>query len=197
MSRICTIILTAVSVCFLPMCLVACGGPAPKEAAEEAVNAELDGNLEKLYGMLSADDRDAATLDNFMKFYKVPEEIADAMEIIPEVKEAIKVEKFASSVNGETATVTYFILLPDLDNIGNLSLSDAQELVASKGKRLKDFPENLQKKIIDSVKKNGVPTKSHAKQMQLRREGDEWKVYMDLANQIKGGKIESIYHTTD
>lgn len=197
MRRISSLFLAVIAFPILLVSLVACGGPDPKKVAEKAVQAQLDGNLEELYELLCTEDRDAATLDNLVRFYKIPVELSDAMDLIPEVGEAIKVEKFESSVNGETATVTYFIHLPDLENMGNLSIADAQELMQVRGKGLKDFPEHLQKKIMESVKKNGVPTKSHAKQMQLRREGDDWKVYMDLAHQIKGGSIRTVYHVQD
>lgn len=94
--------------------LTSCGGKDPKEVAEEAVKAELNGDLEQFYDLLTQEDKDAMTLENFKHFYTIPDELADAIELIPEVKESIKVDKFTSSVNGETATVTYFIYLPDL-----------------------------------------------------------------------------------
>ena len=110
--------------------------------------------------LLTQEDKDAMTLENFKHFYTIPDELADAIELIPEVKESIKVDKFTSSVNGETATVTYFIYLPDLENIGNLSLEDAKTILSMKSHRLKDLPEEIQNKIKESVKKEGVPTRS-------------------------------------
>lgn len=177
--------------------LTSCGGKDPKEVAEEAVQAELNGDIEKLYGLLTEEDQAAVTIENFKSFYTIPEDLSDALDLIPEVKESIKVEKFTSSVNGETATVTYFILLPDLENMGNLSLEDAKRMLSMNSNRLRDLPEDIQEKIKESVKKNGVPTRSYAKEMKLRREGDEWRVFMDLANQIQGGQIRTVFHHND
>lgn len=173
--------------------LTSCGGKGPKEVAEEAVNAELKGELETLYGLLSQEDKDAMTLENFKSFYTIPDELSDAMELLPEVKESIKVDKFTSSVNGETATVTYFIYLPDLEKIGNLSLEDAKQILSMKSHRLKDLPEDIQNKIKESVQKDGVPTRSYDRSMKLKREGDEWRVFMDLANQVNARMVKSVY----
>lgn len=173
--------------------LTSCGGKDPKEVAEEAVNAELKGELEILYGLLSQEDKDAMTFENFKSFYTIPDELSDAMELLPEVKESIKVDKFTSSVNGETATVTYFIYLPDLEKIGNLSLEDAKQILSMKSHRLKDLPEDIQNKIKESVQKDGVPTRSFDRSMKLKREGDEWRVFMDLANQVNARMVKSVY----
>ncbi len=173
--------------------LTSCGGKDPKEVAEEAVNAELKGDLETLYGLLSQEDKDAMTLENFKSFYTIPDELSDAIELLPEVKESIKVDKFTSSVNGETATVTYFIYLPDLEKIGSLSLEDAKQILSMKSHRLKDLPEDIQNKIKESVQKDGVPTRSYDRSMKLKREGDEWRVFMDLANQVNARMVKSVY----
>ncbi len=173
--------------------LTSCGGKDPKEVAEEAVNAELKGDLETLYGLLSQEDKDAMTLENFKSFYTIPDELSDAIELLPEVKESIKVDKFTSSVNGETATVTYFIYLPDLEKIGSLSLEDAKQILSMKSHRLKDLPEDIQNKIKESVQKDGVPTRSYDRSMNLKREGDEWRVFMDLANQVNARMVKSVY----
>lgn len=198
MKRVYSSTITAVMLMALLFAtLTSCGGKDPKETAEEVVQAELDGDIEKLYGLLCQEDQEAVTMENFQKFYTIPVDLADALELIPEIKESIKVEKFASSVNGETATVTYFINLPDLANMGNLSMEDAKRMLEMKSNRLKDLPEDIQDKIKESVKKDGVPTKSYAKEMKLRREGDDWKVYMNLSNQIQGGTIKSVYHVSE
>lgn len=173
--------------------LTSCGGKDPKEVAEEAVKAELNGDLEQFYNLLSQEDKDAMTLENFKSFYTIPDELTDAIELIPEVKESIKVDKFTSSVNGETATVTYFIYLPDLEKIGNLSLEDAKTILSMKSHRLKDLPEEIQDKIKESVKKDGVPTRSYDRSLNLKREGDEWKVFLDLANQVNSRRVKSVY----
>lgn len=194
MKRIYTFLVAAIVTLFAGVIFTSCGGADPKEVAQEAVEAELAGDFEKLYSLLSTEDREAVTLDSFNRNYAVPSALADAMALIPEVKEAIKVEKFESQINGEAAVVTYFIILPDLDNMGSLSVADALELLNVKGKKLSDMPEAIQQKIIDSVKANGVNTVSHAKQMHLKREGDDWKVYMGLSEQIKNNKrIRTVY----
>lgn len=173
--------------------LTSCGEKDPKEVAEEAVKAELNGDLEQFYDLLTQEDKDAMTLENFKHFYTIPDELADAIELIPEVKESIKVDKFTSSVNGETATVTYFIYLPDLEKIGNLSLEDAKTILSMKSHRLKDLPEEIQNKIKESVKKDGVPTRSYDRSLKLKREGDEWRVFLDLANQVNSRMVKSVY----
>lgn len=197
MKQMKTVVVALLAALVAGVALTSCGGSDPKKVAEEAVAAELAGDFEKLYSLLSTEDTEAVTLDSFNRHYAIPGDIADAIDLIPEVKEAIKVEKFDSKVNGETAIVTYFITLPDLNNMGSLSIADAQELLALKAKKLSDMPESIQQKIIQSVKENGVPTISHAKQMQLRRQGDDWKVFMGLSHQIKNSKrIRTVYDVT-
>lgn len=194
MKRINTLLIAAVLVVFAGVGLTSCGGADPKEAAQAAVEAEIAGDFEKLYSYLCTEDREAVTLDSFNRNYAIPENLAEAMDLIPEVKDAIKAEKFESQINGEAAVVTYFITLPDFNQMGSLSIADAQELLSVKGKRLSDMPEAIQQKVIDSVKTNGVPTMSHPKQVQLKREGDEWKVVMGLSDQIQNNKrIRTVY----
>lgn len=197
MKRISTFLVAAIVTLFVGISFTSCGGADPKETAQAAVEAELAGDFEKLYSLLSTEDRESVTLDSFNRHYSVPGDLADAMALIPEIKDAIKVEKFDSQINGEAAVVTYFITLPDFSNMGSLSLADAQELLSVKGKKLSDMPEAIQQKIIDSVKANGVSTISHARQVQLKREGDEWKVYMGLSGQIQNNKrIRTVYDVT-
>ncbi|MDO5017092.1 MAG: hypothetical protein Q4E10_01865 [Porphyromonas sp.] len=194
MKRMTSSIIVAVLLAMVVVGLTACGGSDPKKVAQEAAEAEIKGDYETLYSMLSQEDRDAVTYENFVKFYRMPVNLEDAINFLPEVRESIKVEKFNASVNGETATATFFVHLPDLENIGNLSLADAEKLLAMKGTRLKDLPLDLQEKISESVKNNGVPTKSVAKEMSLKREGDEWKVYLNLAKQIDDKNVKTIFH---
>lgn len=184
-------LLTAV---VLALALTSCGGEKPKKVAEMAVQAELAQDYEKLYSMLSTEDRDAVTLENFLSFYALPKRIAETIEMIPEVKEVYKPKSFSESVvGGEEATVMYVMVVPDLDKIGSFSLEDAQLLLDIKGNSLKDMPEELQQKMIDNVKKNGVATKEVQRTMRLKREGDEWKVFMNLAKQIESRRIATIY----
>lgn len=131
---------------------------------------------------------------SFSRHYSIPSDLADAMELIPEVKDAIKSEKFESQINGEAAVVTYLLRSPTLATWAH-SIADAQKLLLVKrSKKLSDMPAAIQQKIIDSVKANGVSTISHPKQMQLKREGDEWKVSMGLADQIQNNKrIRTVY----
>lgn len=186
-----SMLLTAV---VLALALTSCGGEKPKKVAEMAVQAELAQDYEKLYSMLSTEDRDAVTLENFLSFYALPKRIAETIEMIPEVKEVYKPKSFSESVvGGEEATVMYVMVVPDLDKIGSFSLEDAQLLLDIKGNSLKDMPEELQQKMIDNVKKNGVATKEVQRTMRLKREGDEWKVFMNLAKQIESRRIATIY----
>ncbi|MDD7437473.1 MAG: hypothetical protein PUK66_01325 [Bacteroidales bacterium] len=194
MKRMNTLLVAIVATLFAGTVLTSCGGSDPKKVAQTAVEAELAGDFEKLYSLLSIEDRDAVTLDNFNRHYSIPGDLADAMNLIPEVKEAIKVEKFESQINGEAAIVTYFITLPDFSKMGALSIADALELLSVKGRKLSDMPEAIRQKIIDSIKTNGVSTISQARQVQLKREGDEWKVYMGLSAQIQNSKrISTVY----
>ena len=48
-------------------------------------------------------------------------------------------------------------------------------------------------KIKESVKKDGVPTRSYDRSLKLKREGDEWRVFLDLANQVNSRMVKSVY----
>lgn len=175
--------------------LTSCGGEKPKQVAEIAIQAEIDENFEQLYSLLTTKDKEALTLENFRSFYSIPTELKGALELIPEAKDIIKAEGFKETVTGETATVMFKLILPDTETMGKLSLSDLQSIAGIKWKNLSELPQEIQDKIVEDVKKNGIPKKEISKQIKLVREQDEWKVDINAQKQIsENKKIKSIYH---
>lgn len=176
----------------LALGLVSCGGSAPKENAEKAVNYLIAGELESFYNLLSDRDKEALTMDNFVDLYKAPESVTALEELIPEVRsEAFKAKDFKETITGETAVVTYVLTLPDVDQIGRgvFSLQDLITLtVDGKIKNLGDLLTETQDKLKEYVKENGLPTKETAQQINMIRENDEWRVDLDVENALKNKK---------
>ncbi|MDD7559376.1 MAG: hypothetical protein SOW44_07780 [Porphyromonas sp.] len=176
----------------LALGLVSCGGPAPKENAEKAVNYLIAGELESFYNLLSDRDKEALTMDNFVDLYKAPESVTALEELIPEVRsKAFKAKDFKETITGETAVVTYILTLPDVDQIGRgvFSLQDLITLtVDGKIRNLGDLLTETQDKLKEYIKENGLPTKETAQQINMIRENDEWRVDLDVANALKNKK---------
>lgn len=180
------------------LALTSCGGEKPKDVAKVAIQAEIDGDFEQLYNILCTKDREAVSLENFMSFYTIPQEIKGALDLIPAAREIIKAEGFKETVIGEEASVMFKLTLPNTKEMGKLSVSDLQSLAGLKWNSLSDLPEELQEKIKADVESNGVPKREVSKQIKLVREEDEWKVSLDLAKQISDGKvIKSIFFTEE
>lgn len=178
--------------------LSSCGGEKPKDVAEIAVQAEINENFEQLYNLLSTKDKEVVSLENFLSFYSIPVELKGALELIPEAKNVIKAEGFKETVTGETATVIFKLVLPDTNKMGNLSVSDLQSIASLKWNSLSDLPEDIQAKIKEDVQKNGIPKKEISKQIKLVREEDEWKIDLNLSQQISEGKrIKSIFYSEE
>ena len=180
----------------LSSALLSCGGPAPKENAEKAVNYLIAGELESFYNLLSDRDKEALSMDNFAEFYSGPSNISALEELIPEVREeAFEAKDFKETITGETAVVTYILILPDVDQIGRgvFSLQDLISLtVDGKIKNLADLLSKTQDKLQAYVKENGIPTKETAQQINMIRENEEWRVDLDLKNTLdkkKGIKL--------
>ena len=169
--------------------LLSCGGPAPKENAEKAVNYLISGELESFYNLLSDADKEALTMDNFADLYKGPANVTALEELIPEVRqEAFKASDFKETITGETAVVTYVLTLPDVDQIGRgvFSLQDLIALtVDGKIKNLSDLLAQTQDKLQEYIKENGIPTKETAQQINMIRENDEWRVDLDVKNALE------------
>lgn len=183
---------------FILLGLSSCGGEKPKDVAEIAVQAEINENFEQLYNLLSTKDKEVVSLENFLSFYSIPVELKGALELIPEAKNVIKAEGFKETVTGETATVIFKLVLPDTNKMGNLSVSDLQSIASLKWNSLSDLPEDIQAKIKEDVQKNGIPKKEISKQIKLVREEDEWKIDLNLSQQISEGKrIKSIFYSEE
>lgn len=173
----------------LTLGLFSCGGSAPKENAEKAVNYLIAGELESFYNLLSDRDKEALTMDNFSNMYKAPANVTALEELIPEVRqEAFKAKDFKETITGETAVVTYILVLPDVDQIGRgvFSLQDLITLtVDGKIKNLSDLLAETQDKLQEYVKENGIPTKETAQQINMIRENDEWNVDIDVEQALE------------
>lgn len=177
------------------LALTSCGGEKPKDVAQVAIQAEIDGDYEQLYKLLSSKDREAVSLENFISFYTIPKEMKGALDLIPGAREIIKADGFKETVIGEEANVMFKLTLPNTEEMGKLSVSDLQSIAGLKWNSLSDLPEELQEKIKADVEKNGVPKREVSKQIKLVREEDEWKISLDLAKQISEGKvIKSIFY---
>ena len=181
------VLFTAVMV--LSLGLYSCGGPAPKENAEKAVNYLISGELESFYNLLSDADKEALTMDNFSELYKAPTNVTALEELIPEVRQdAFKATDFKETITGETAVVTYVLTLPDVNQIGRgvFSLQDLIELtVDGKIKNLSDLLSQTQDKLQEYIKENGIPTVETAQQLNMIRENDEWRVDLDVEKALK------------
>ena len=173
----------------LTLGLVSCGGPAPKENAEKAVNYLIDGELESFYNLLSDRDKEAITMDNFIEMYQAPSDITALEELIPEVrKEAFKAQDFKETITGETASVQYKLIVPNVDEIGRgvFSLQDLIALtVDGKVKNLTDLLAQTQDKLQEYVKENGIPTKETVQNITMIRENDEWRVDLDIERALE------------
>lgn len=197
MKRLSTALL-ALCVLFGSAALTSCGGPSAKDTAEKAVNYLVGDDIESFYDLLSTRDREAISLENFKDMYQLPEEISELEPLVPDVKvKAYKAKDFKETITGESALVTYVLILPDIDQLGRgaFSLQDVITLVKSgKVKTISDLPEEVKGKIIEYVEKNGVPTKETVQNIQLVREDDKWKVYLDIPTMLQAGKQINVFN---
>ena len=197
MKRLSTVLLV-LCVLFGAAALTSCGGPSAKDTAEKAVNYLVGDDFEAFYDLLSTRDREAISLENFKDMYQLPEEIGELEPLVPDIKvKAYKAKDFKETITGESALVTYVLILPDVDQLGRgaFSLQDVIALAkAGKAKTIGDLPEEVKSKIIEYVDKNGVSTKETVQNIHLIREDDKWKVNLDIPTMLQSGKKISVFN---
>lgn len=188
----------------LAVVLASCGGTKAKKVAEQVVNLQIEAikgedgqQLEKLYQQLSTADKDEITYDNFAKKYRLPDDLRETLNLIPEASQSIEASDFQEVVTGERAEVMFSIQLPDPEKIGQdvLSLSDLLTISDKKFNTLSDLPEDIKEKIRAHATKNGVPTKKVPQTMTLVKEDDEWHIFLNLKESLaKGEPISTPFH---
>ena len=155
MKRINTILAIAMTL-VLSLGLTGCGKSSPKDVAKEAVEAQLKGDLQAFYNLLCEADQTAMTYDNFITKYTLPRDAQALFDLVPETRDVLKAGSFKEIVNGETATVTYVLTVPDMDKIikENISLEILQQMMA-KGKRmssLSDLPDEMKERNVSYIR---------------------------------------------
>ena len=163
MKRINTILAIAMTL-VLSLGLTGCGKSSPKDVAKEAVEAQLKGDLQAFYNLLCEADQTAMTYDNFITKYTLPRDAQALFDLVPETRDVLKAGSFKEIVNGETATVTYVLTVPDMDKI-------------------------IKENIKQYIAKNDIPTLEVPQTMNLVRENDNWRVNLNLRDALKLGNM--------
>lgn len=177
-------------VCTLMMLgLVSCNNTkGPKEVTKDAVDALLRQDAERFYDYLCTSDKEAVTLDNFKEMLSFSNTLEEASTILPELQNEFKAKDFKETVSGGIATVTFVITAPDETEIGKgaISIKDLTSVIANrKIKSLNDIPEDIKAKIRAHIGKNSIPTVEKIQQFNLVKEGEDWKVKLDVQTFIK------------
>ena len=123
----------------------------------------------------------------------MPKDAQALFDLVPETRDALKAGSFKEIVNGETATVTYVLTVPDMDKIikETISLEILQQMMA-KGKRmssLSDLPDEMKENIKQYLAKNDIPTLEVPQTMNLVRENDNWRVNLNLRDALNLGNM--------
>lgn len=163
---------------------------SPKAVTEEAVNAMLNSDADKLYNLLCSKDQESITQENLQDLLKFSTDASAFAYLIPEVKEALKPKDFKETISGETATVTFVLVTPNTGDLikSALDFDEIAKLVVGKiFKSNEEIPEDIKTKLTDYIKKNGVPTTEKIQQFNLIQEGGEWKVDLDIPTLLKAG----------
>ena len=192
MKRINTLLVVAMTL-VLSLGLTGCGKSSPKDVAKEAVEAQLKGDMQTFYTLLCEADQTAMTYDNFITKYVMPKDAQALFDLVPETRDALKAGSFKEIVNGETATVTYVLTVPNMDKIikETISLEILQQMMA-KGKRmssLSDLPDEMKENIRQYLAKNDIPTLEIPQTMNLLRENDNWRVNLNLRDALNLGNM--------
>ncbi len=197
MKKLSHVLLSLCLLLFGASALTACGGPSAKDTAEKAVNYLINDDLESFYDLLCTRDKESISLDNFRGMYRLPEAITEIEPLAPEVRaKAYKAKDFKETITGESAVVTYVLILPDIDQIGRgaFSLQDIMTLAKlGKVSSVNDLPEELKSKVVEYVDKNGVPTKETALNINLVREDDKWRISLDIPVMLQSGKKITVF----
>ena len=192
MKRMNTILAIAMTLA-LALGLTGCGKSSPKDVAKEAVEAQLKGDLQASYNLLCEADQTAMTYDNFITKCTLPRDAQALFDLVPETRDVLKAGSFKEIVNGESATVTYVLTVPDMDKIikENISLEILQQMMAN-GKRmnsLSDLPDAMKENIKQYIAKNDIPTLEVPQTMNLVRENDNWRVNLNLRDALNLGSM--------
>lgn len=173
--------------------LTSCGKSSPKDVAKKAVEAQLSGDLQTFYNLLCAADQETMTYDNFLAKYTMPKDAQALFDIVPESRDILKAGSYKEIVNGESATVTYILTLPDMDKIIKeaISFDILQQMMATGGrmKSLADLPDEMKANIKQYITDNKIPTIEIPQTMTLVRENDQWRANLNLRDAINLGRM--------
>lgn len=177
----------------LALGLSSCGKSSPKDVAKDAVEAQLSGDLQTFYNLLCAADQETMTYDNFLSKYTMPRDAQALFEIVPESRDVLQAGSYKEIINGESATVTYILTVPDMDKITKeaISFEILQQMMATGGRMrsLADLPDEMKANIKQYITDNKIPTIEIPQTMTLVRENDQWRVNLNLRDAINLGRM--------
>lgn len=182
----------ALAAIVLALGLSSCGGTSPKDVAKTAVEAELSSDMQAFYDLLCSADQTAMTYDNFVAAYKVPKDAQVLFDLVPETRTVLKAGSYKEIVNGETATVTYVMTVPDMNKITKEAINFEILRQMTSGKRMNsiaDLPDEMKDNIKAYIEKNGVPTIEVPQSLNLVRENEQWRISLHLRDAIELGRM--------
>lgn len=191
MNRFSTRLLPLLAVALL-LGLSSCGKPSPKDVAKQAVEAQLADDLQSFYDLLCAEDQEAITYDNFLTKYTCSKDVKALFDLVPEAHDVLKAGSYKEIVNGEAATVTYVLTVPDMDRIVKEAIDFdllRQMMNGTRMRSLADLPEGMKDNIRRYVADHKIPTTETPQTMTLVRENDLWKVSLHLRDALRLGEM--------
>lgn len=172
--------------------LSGCGGQSPKDVAKKAVEAQLEEDMQTFYDLLCLEDQETMTYDNFVAKYLFPKDAIALFELVPEARNVLKASSFKEIKNGESATVTYVLTVPDMNRITkeSINFNILQEMTS--GRRMSsiaDLPDEMKANIQEYIANNKVPTLDVPQSIDLIREDDNWRIRLNLRDALELGRM--------
>jgi hypothetical protein len=144
-----------------------------EDAISKFLNAKYKGNLELAYSMLTTNDKDAMPYI----LYEIENDLPEG-PLVKMLSESIEFETTKIKVMDAKAIATVDMSIPDytfvMKEIMGTTLLSALT---------KDMHPN-EKVISDFLSKNTIPRKEKKLQINLRKEGENWRIFEDLDTKV-------------
>lgn len=159
--------------CLLLLILAACSGESPESVLSSYMEAKISGDFQRAYQLLSAEDRQVKSLEEF----RGAENASDMQALTDLVQEHTSYEIQDVQMDGDKATAAVDIKIPDLSGMMGDFLALAFQSAFS-GEDAQPDEKEIEK-MLEKYKGKDMPTKTETFTFQLRKEGDGWKVFLD------------------
>lgn len=158
----------------LGTCMIACTKSSPRKTLEEYFKHLDEGNYTAMYELVSADDREVKSLQEYEK------DASDLQEwavILKSLASKVKRKIVNVEIKGNTAKVQLEIEMPDTEKMMGELFKSALSSIFDKDE---NATEEILKKTLEKYENKPIPMTKKNETVKLVKEQGNWKIFLNL-----------------